>query len=113
MIGILNLQALRNATFDEVNFQISIDDTFVNLTGCVIKMQVKKNACSSPLLSLTSVDSAGITITNANVGEFKINEQIINLPACDYEYDIQITFVDGSKKTYVGGLFQVVKTITN
>lgn len=112
MIGILNLQALRNTTFDEVNFQISINDTFVNLTGCVIKMQVKKDACSSPLLSLTSVDSEGITITNASAGEFKINEQIITLPACDYEYDIQITFADGRVDYFVKGLFQVTKTIT-
>ena len=112
MIGILNLIAQRNATFNEVPFEILIDDVPLDLTGAVIRMQVKKDACSTALLTLTSVESDGITITNASLGQFKINEQIITIPTCNYQYDIQITLDSGEVKYYVGGLFQVVKTIT-
>jgi hypothetical protein len=113
MIGILNLQAQRNATFNEVPFEILIDSVPLDLTGAVIRMQVKKDACSSAVLTLTSVGSAGITITDAVNGQFKINEQIIDIPTCNYEYDIKITLASGEVDYYVGGLFQVVKTITN
>jgi hypothetical protein len=113
MIGILNLQAQRNATFNEVPFEILIDNVPLDLTGAVIRMQVKKDACSSPVFTLTSVASDGITITDAVNGQFKINEQIITIPTCNYEYDIKITLASNEVKYYVGGLFQVVKTITN
>lgn len=112
MIGILNLIAQRNATFNEVPFEILIDGDPLDLTDAVIRMQVKKDACSSPVLTLTSIENDGITITNAVNGLFKINEQIISIPSCSYEYDIQITLESGEVKYYVGGLFQVVKTIT-
>lgn len=111
MIGILNLIAQRGDTFDEVPFEILIDAVPLDLTDAIIKMQVKKDACASAVLSLTSVGNAGITITNAINGQFKINEQIINIHACNYRYDIQIE-IDGEIKTYVGGLFQVINTIT-
>jgi len=112
MIGILNLQALKNATFDEVPFEILIDNVPLDLTDAIVKMQIKKDTCSSPLLTLTSVANNGITITDAVNGKFKINSQIITLPICNYEYDIQITLPSGEVDYYVGGLFQVVKTIT-
>lgn len=111
MIGILNLIAQQGDTFNEVPFEILIDGDALDLTNAIIKMQIKKDACSSSVLSLTSVDDAGITITNASLGQFKINEQIINIKSCNYQYDIQID-INGVIKTYVGGLFQVVKTIT-
>jgi len=111
MIGILNLIAQQGDTFNEVPFEILIDGDALDLTNAIIKMQIKKDACSSAVLSLTSVDDAGITITNALNGQFKINEQIINIKSCNYQYDIQID-INGVIKTYVGGLFQVVKTIT-
>lgn len=112
MIGKLNIQALRGDTFNEYPFEILIDNVALNLTGAVIKMDLKKDACSLPVLSLTSVSNNGITITDAVNGEFKINEQIINIPAFNYQYDIQITLSDGTVNTWVGGLFQVINTIT-
>ena len=112
MIGILNLIAQQGDTFNEVPFEILIDEVPLDLTDAIIKMQVKKDACASAILSLTSVGNAGITITNAVNGQFKINEQIINIKPCNYQYDIQIELAGGEIKTYVGGLFQAVKTIT-
>lgn len=112
MIGKLNIQALRGDTFKEYPFEILIDNVALNLTGAVIKMDIKKDACSLPALSLTSVSNNGITITDAVNGEFKINQQIISIPAGNYQYDIQITLANGTVNTWVGGLFQVINTIT-
>ncbi len=112
MIGKLNIQALRGDTFKEYPFEILIDNVALNLTGAVIKMDIKKDACSLPALTLTSVSNNGITITDAVNGEFKINQQIISIPAGNYQYDIQITLSNGAVNTWVGGLFQVINTIT-
>jgi hypothetical protein len=76
-------------------------------------MQLRKNAIDvSPALSLTSVSSAGITITNATSGLFKINEQIVDIPVDTYQYDIQITFSSGVVKTYIAGSFNITPEIT-
>ena len=112
MIGKLNIQALRGDTFKEYPFEILIDNVALNLTGAAIKMDIKKDACSLPALTLTSVSNNGITITDAVNGEFKINQQIISIPAGNYQYDIQITLANGAVNTWVGGLFQVINTIT-
>ena len=113
MIGNLNLIAQNRTTFNAVPFQILVDAEPLNLTGAIIEMDVKKDACSTPILAFTSVASAGITITDAVDGWFSINEQYIDVKPCNYQYDIKITLADESVKRYVGGLFQVVTTITN
>jgi hypothetical protein len=75
-------------------------------------MQLKKECNGVAILAFTSVASAGITITNAAGGLFKINQQIINIPEFNYIYDIQITFADGTVKTWVEGNFVVKCDIT-
>lgn len=109
----LQFTHIKGDTFDEVDFQLKINDTAVNLTGAVIKMQLRKNySDTSAALSLTSVSSAGITITNAAEGRFKINTQIIDIPVFNYVYDIQITLSSGVVKTYVQGGFNITNEVT-
>lgn len=113
MNGNLNFSNTKGDTFDAVAFQLRINGVNVNLTGATIKMQLKQRYCNSTaVLSLTSVGSAGITITNAAAGQFRINEQIINIPVWNYVYDIQIQFADGSVKTYVKGNFNILEEVT-
>ena len=54
----------------------------------------------------------GITITDAENGKFQIDEQIINIAAGNYKYDIRITFSDGNVKTWIKGDFLVICNIT-
>lgn len=112
MIGKLNIQTLRGDTFSEYPFQILINSVALNLTDAEIKIDLKKDLGSSPSLTLTSTANNGITITDAINGRFVINEQIFNIPACNYIYDIQITFPNGRVKTWVGGFFQIINTVT-
>ena len=109
----MNFTHIKGDTFDEVAFSIKINNVAVNLTGATIKMQLKKNDnLLVPILSLTSVASAGITITSPTNGLFKINSQIIDIEPFNYVYDIQLTLATGVVKTYVSGNFIISKDIT-
>jgi hypothetical protein len=108
----LNFSHIKGDTFEAVNFAVLKNTVALNLTGAVIKMQLKKECGGVAILSFTSVASAGLTITNAAGGLFRINKQIINIPEYNYLYDIEITFADGSVKTWVEGNFVVKCDIT-
>ena len=111
MIGRLNIQALRGDTFKEYPFEILIDSVALDLTGSVIKIDLKKDACSLAVLTITSVASAGITITNAVNGEFKINTQIIDIQAGNYVYDIEFN-INGVIETLIKGDFIITNDVT-
>jgi len=108
----LNFQHIKGDTFEAVNFQINENGDALDLTDCVIKMQLRKECGGVIALSLTSVANAGITITDAVAGEFKINNQIININSANYLYDIEITFPNDEVKTWISGQFSVICDIT-
>lgn len=107
----LNFSHIKGDTFEAVNFELAIDETVVNLSNTIIKMQLRKVYGGVVALSLTSVANAGITITNAENGLFKINKQIIDIEAGNYIYDIQFNF-DGVVKTYISGTFLIKNDVT-
>lgn len=109
----LDYTHIKGDTFDGATFEIKFDNVAVNLTGVVIRMQLRRNPeDASAALSITSVASAGITITNAVSGQFRINKQIIDIPVGKYCYDMQFTFTNGDVKTYVDGNFTITPEIT-
>lgn len=111
----LDFRHIKGDTFEAVNFAMTsgVIPVPIDLTGAVIKMQLRKKACDIvKALSLTSVGSAGLTITNPALGLFKINKQIINIDPFNYVYDIEITFGSGVVKTYIKGFFLVTPDIT-
>lgn len=109
----LNFTHTKGDTFNEVAFEVKKNGTAINLTGATIRMQLRKEYEDvSAVLSLTSVANAGITITNAASGLFKINAQIINIEVFNYVYDIQFTLASGEVKTYVKGGFNVTPEVT-
>lgn len=108
----LNFNHKRGDTFNEVPFDLEINNVPVDLSDAVIRMQLRKEYGGVIALNLTSVDNAGITITDAVNGKFKINEQIINIDACNYIYDIQFD-INGKIKTYVTtGNFLITNDVT-
>jgi hypothetical protein len=108
----LNFQSIKGDTFNEVTFELLINEEPYSLVDAVIRMQLRKEYGGIPALSLTSVDNAGLTITNAINGLFKINKQIINICPYNYLYDIEIEFGDGSIKTYISGNFLIKSDVT-
>lgn len=103
---------IKGDTFEAVNFQMLINTVALNLTGCTLRMQLRKEYGGIVYLSLTSVASAGITITTPANGLFKINRQIINLDSANYIYDIELIKADGTIKTYINGNFSITNDVT-
>ena len=108
----MNFEHIKGDSFEAVNFQINLNSAVLNLTGCTLKMQLRKEYQGLVFLNLTSVASAGITIVSPTAGTFKINKQIIDIDAFDYLYDIELTKADGTKKTYISGIFSVTNNVT-
>lgn len=107
----LNFQHIKSDTFEAVNFEINVDTVPIDLSDTIIRMQLRKEYGGVVGLSLTSVANAGITITDAVNGLFRINQQIINIPAFNYIYDIEFDF-DGIVKTYISGNFLILNDVT-
>lgn len=108
----LDFTHIKGDSFEAVNFQMLVNSVALNLTGCTLRMQLRKEYGGIVYLSLTSVASAGITITNAATGLFRINKQIINIDAVNYLYDIELIKSDGTVKTYISGNFYVTNDVT-
>ena len=107
-----NFTHIKGDTFDEMPFAIVKNSVALNLTGATIRMQLRSECGGLIALSLTSVASAGITITNAVNGLFKINKQIINIASGNYAYDLEILISDGTVKTWLSGEFLIESDIT-
>jgi hypothetical protein len=106
MASTLNFTTKRGDTFKQTDFQININDVPLDLTDGLVKIQLRKEA--GGIVAFTPE----LTIFDAVNGEFCINEQIIDIQACIYKYDIQITTADEEVNTWVGGLFTITDDIT-
>jgi hypothetical protein len=109
----MNFTHKKGDTFDAVAFKFTVNSSDLNLTNCVLRMQLKKEYGGVEFLSLTSVANAGITITNAAQGRFQINQQVIDLNSGTYIYDIELkNLTTGVVKTYITGNFTITNDIT-
>jgi len=108
----LNFEHKKGDTFEAVNFEIKVDDVAIDLTDARIRMQLKKECAGKSYLSLTSLLNSGLTITDALLGKFKINKQVIDIESGKYIYDIEIKFADNSVKTWVNGEFIINCEVT-
>jgi len=106
MASTLNFTTKRGDTFKRVDFQININTVPLDLTDGDVKIQLRKEAGGVVAFTPT------LTIFDPTNGEFCINEQIIDIQACNYRYDIQVTTEIGEVNTWVSGLFTITDDIT-
>ncbi len=92
-------------TFEAVPFEIKKNAVAINLTGAAISMVLRREQGGEPQLTF-SVGS-GITITDALLGKFQINQTTVSLAPWNYFYDIVFTFADTTVKTYISGNFLI------
>lgn len=109
--------AVKNDTYIGITFNVEVNSVLLDLTGCSIKMDVKKNSkdYTPPLKTFrtgASSPDGSLTITDAVNGQFELDEQVIDIEAGNHYYDIQITFPDSSIKTYICGRWQIIQDIT-
>jgi hypothetical protein len=101
----------RGDTFKEQGLVVSINGTPVDLAGAKIRMDLKASYNAPASLSLN--ETSGITIDLGTAGRFVIDEQIIDIDAGNYLYDIEITNSAGQVFTYVKGTFPILQDVTN
>lgn len=106
MASTLNLITKKGDTFKRTDFQVIINENPLNLTNAEVKIQLRKQPGGIVYLEPL------ITIFDPTNGEFCIDEQIIDIEAYDYKYDIQITTENGEVNTWVSGLFTIINDIT-
>ena len=113
MASVVNIETKRNQTWAGLTVQFLLNDVPVDLTGAVIKMQIKKEPCSStPEIEFSTTDGT-ITITNALQGRFAVDPYEFDLAPRNYYYDI---FVEhANRKDYIVDVsrFEITSTVTN
>ena len=102
----VNFTHKRGDTFYQTPINIQVNSVDLDLTGATILMQLRKEAGGVVMFT------PALTITDALGGDFQIDEQIINISACTYQYDIQITLSDDTVVTWISGLFIINNDIS-
>jgi len=104
---------VKNDTFRSVEFIFDDEGTPIDLTGAGIKIQFRYR-CKTGKVVKEVTDGNGVTITDAINGTFKIDQFTpVDWEIGKYHYDVQITFADGSIKTYVQGNVKILQDTTN
>jgi hypothetical protein len=115
MANIYNITTLKGDSWSGFNTTITKNASALDLTGAVIKMQLKKDIgipCYVLEFSSLSTIENVITITEPLSGMFTVEPEIIDIPARTYVYDTQVTLADNTVITILRGDFQVVQDIT-
>ncbi len=104
---------IKNDTFRSVQFIFEQNDLPIDLTGVGIRIQFRYRCKTGKVVKDIS-NGSGVTITDAINGTFEIDQFTpIDWEVGSYYYDVQITFTDGSIKTYVQGSVKILQDTTN
>lgn len=102
----------RGDTWGGINsIVISTDGTPVNLSGSSIKMQFREDI-DAPVILEFSTENSIISLIENLEGALCINPTIIDIPYGVYRYDLQVTYPNGTVKTYINGTWEIVPDIT-
>ncbi len=101
--------AVAGDNYSDKLFEIKLNNVAADLTGAAIKMRLF-NGYYDPV-ELTTVNSK-IVITDAVAGKFKVVFGKISMQPAIYKYDIEITFADGTVKTWIKGNLKILADIT-
>ena len=104
---------IKGDTFNGVEFTLEVNSLPVDLTNASIKMYLKTQSKACDVVAKFTTDNGKLTITDAVNGVFQFDNQIININAGTYDYDIEITLNNGTIKTYIKGTWKILQDITN
>jgi hypothetical protein len=98
---------------EAITFALLKNNAPVNLTGSLIRCYFRKEEQQAAALKLTTENSGGITILDAVNGTFRIDEiKSLQMEAGIYDYDIEVTDINGVVDTYVKGTVEVEQDVT-
>lgn len=117
-----DISTTRGDTYEGVSFVItekltpSDPTTPIDLTGCEIKMQVRRDYDSTePLIEWSSTATPpSILIEGAdnNIVNILAKDIPSSVPARRCVYDVQIKFPNNEIKTWIKGFFEILKDVT-
>lgn len=87
-------------------------DFNLDLTGCVILMQFRKNYTSSTIAFEFKTADSTIEFIDALNGVISMKERILDVEVGNYLYDFQITFPSGEVRTYFHGSINILNEIS-
>lgn len=114
--GKYNFEIEKGATFSRTFTYKDPSDVAIDLTGAVIKMQIRDNYTSeTAAVNIDSDTLGGITIADPATGEFVItitDEQTAAIPFAQGVYDIEIHYGNGSVERVLEGRVKVKSQVT-
>ncbi len=104
----------RGDTFAGVIFIYTLNASPISLVGASIKMQVRSEADATDYIMQFTTGASEITIGGAGNNEVTILPKQVppTAPAKKCVYDVEITFPDTTVKTWVTGIFEILKDVT-
>lgn len=87
----------------------------VNLTGCTLRMQMRKTAGDTNILDTLTTENGKLEITNASEGKISIKIAAVTSSAYTFDrgvYDLEVVFLDGSVYRIIEGAVTTVPEVT-
>lgn len=89
--------------------------TPVNLTGCTLRMQMRKTVGDATVLDTLTTENGKLEITNAIEGRISIKISAVTSSAYTFDrgvYDLEVVFLDGSVYRIIEGAVTTVPEVT-
>jgi len=108
--GIVAFQAYRNDSFQNTITVTDGSNVAISLATADVKMQIRTKPDGDVKMTLTEGD--GITVGGAGNNVITISRIMDISEGGRYFYDLQATFADGTRQTYIRGPFILLEDIT-
>lgn len=109
----LNLSAYKGTTWNGFQMSITRNGTPLDLTGAELLMQLRKEAASSTVaLEFSNEEGAEYSIQTNSVSSFSVDPAIIDISACNYDYDFRITLSDSTVLVPFKGTFAIIQNVS-
>jgi hypothetical protein len=86
------------------------DKTPMDLTGVSIVIAFKKGAGQNAVFAFLTSD-ATITIPDPESGEVFLQPRLMDYPAMTYVFDVELTFLSGTVRTYLKDSWRVCQDV--
>jgi len=103
-------QHTRGDTLNREQYQISINDVYLDLTTATINCMFRVNNGTGEIVK-DLTNGSGITVLDAINGHFQVDSMLLDLDAGKYVYDIEI-IIAGEVNTYIKGDINVSQDVT-
>jgi len=84
----------------------------LDLNDASAKMQVRVQHDSPPLVEFNSINNTILFTLPLSSGEFSIPPQLVDIPAGNYRWDLELTLSSGEIKTFAAGTWRIISDIT-